>query len=481
MTFFKFFILGILTSLIYPPFFLFPLGFIVFPYLLSLVLKVIPKNNYLHLFSFGFSFGLGFLLVYLSWIGNPFLFFEETKPYVFLSILLPVFLSIFFGLGFCIYNLFTSPKLIILISPVIFVFIEFSISNFLYGFPWITNSIILSNNLVGLYLLKFYGTLSSGYLILSIFLIPSFILIKNKTKKFNSIILLIYLPFIIFLLIPFNHYYKKNEIFKEIYIEANQIFTPLNYEHDKKIEKKILKKIDNSESDLIVFAENNLPFSSFENNYNKINSFLNKNKKVIIGTTTLREGKYYNSFLLFEKNKLHVFDKKILVPFGEFLPFRKYLKFMKYISGSIDFEKGNTERLIVTKDEIKILPIICYEIVFDTIFKKIDHNNIDIMINITNDSWFGNKIGPYQHLYISRMKSLIANKPLLRVSNNGISALITNYGEIIKFTELNKVSSFSHKVEIKNNTSYVNYHILFSYYLLVIFLLFLLFERKILK
>ena len=154
-----------------------------------------------------------------------------------------------------------------------------------------------------------------------------------------------------------------------------------------------------------------------------------------------------------------------------------YLKFMKYISGSIDFEKGNTERLIVTKDEIKILPIICYEIVFDTIFKKIDHNNIDIMINITNDSWFGNKIGPYQHLYISRMKSLIANKPLLRVSNNGISAIIDNKGKILQSSKLNVKTSLYNKLHLE----YFNYqkfiHKISEIYLMIIFLTYIIFSK----
>ena len=65
-----------------------------------------------------------------------------------------------------------------------------------------------------------------------------------------------------------------------------------------------------------------------------------------------------------------------------------------------------------------------------TTFKNINKKEIDILINITNDSWFGTRSGPYQHFYISRIKSLIANKSLLRVSNNGISAIINPNGKI---------------------------------------------------
>ena len=81
-----------------------PLGFIIFPSLIILISKLSNQNSILNFFFNGFLFGLGFLIIYLSWIFNPFLVYEETKAYAFLALLLPVFLSIFFGLGFIIYK-----------------------------------------------------------------------------------------------------------------------------------------------------------------------------------------------------------------------------------------------------------------------------------------------------------------------------------------------------------------------------------------
>ena len=141
---------------------------------------------------------------------------------------------------------------------------------------------------------------------------------------------------------------------------------------------------------------------------NILNS-IKDNKKVIIGASRFENNKLYNSFLYLEVNNIQVFDKEILVPCGECLPFRNYLKFMEGISGNIDFTSGQNTRLISNSD-INILPIICYEIIFNKILKDINKNNIDILINITNDSWFGNKIGPYQHFYHSRMRAIISNK-----------------------------------------------------------------------
>ena len=183
-------------------------------------------------------------------------------------------------------------------------------------------------------------------------------------------------------------------------------------------------------------------------------------------------------FFLLEKNKIQIFDKKILVPFGEFLPFRKYLNFMEIISGSIDYQKGNSERIITTTDNLKILPIICYEIVFDKIFKNINKKEIDILVNITNDSWFGTRSGPYQHFYISRLKSLVANKVLLRVSNNGISAIIDNNGKILKSTQLNKISQLKYKLSINNNISYFSMHKISTFYLFLIFIFLIIYRKK---
>jgi len=453
-----------------------PLGFIIFPYFIILTSNLYNQKSFLTFFVYGFLFGLGFLIIYLSWIHNPFLVYEATKPYAFLALLLPFFLSIFFGLGFIIYKYLVLKFHIFLITPFVFILIEFVISNFIYGFPWISNSLILSNNIPGFYLIKYLGTIMSGYLILLIFLLPYMLLHISSIKKYYVQLLILYSP-LIFILFIFYSDSKQKNLNKEIDIEINQLVNPISSLNKKNIGEKIKKLVNESKSDYIIFAENNFPYLINNNNLSNLNSFINGNKKVIIGATTLKDGDYYNSFYLLEKNNITSFEKKILVPFGEFLPFRKYLNFMEIISGSIDYQKGNSERIITSTDNVKILPIICYEIVFDKIFKNINKKNIDILVNITNDSWFGTRSGPYQHFYISRVKALVANKYLLRVSNNGISAIIDNNGKIIKSSKLNKIAQLKYKLKTSNNSSYFFAHKIFTYYLFATFI-FLIFYCK---
>jgi apolipoprotein N-acyltransferase len=456
-----------------------PLGFIIFPSFIILISNLSNQKSFLTFFFNGFLFGLGFLIIYLSWVYNPFLVYEATNAYAFLALLLPVFLSIFFGLGFVIYKYLVLKLHIILITPFVFILIEFAISNFIYGFPWITNSLILSNNITGFYLIKYLGTITSGYLILLLFLLPLMFKYFISIKKYYKQLSIVYSPLMLILLLPILSYESNQKTLnKEIVIEINQLVNPINSLNEKKIEEKIKKLINNSKSDYIIFAENNFPYLINKNNLSTLNNFIKKNKKVIIGATTIQDGDYYNSFFLLEKNKIQTFDKKILVPFGEFLPFRKYLNFMEIISGSVDFQKGNSERIITTTDNIKILPIICYEIVFDKIFKNINKKEIDILVNITNDSWFGTRSGPYQHFYISRIKALVANKSLLRVSNNGISAIIDNNGKIIKSSKLNKITQLKYILIINNNKSFFPMHKIFMFYLFSIFIFLIIYIKK---
>ena len=175
MILFKFFILGILTALMFPPFFMLPLGFIIFPCIINFISKISFKKYLFSFFLNGLFFGLGFFFIFLSWIYNPFLVFQSTKPFAFVGVLLPIFLSLFFGLSFVLYKYIKNLSLIIILTVFIFLLTEYFISNFFYRFPLFSYSLILSNNFLGFYLIKYFGTLTSSFLIISIFIIPSFI------------------------------------------------------------------------------------------------------------------------------------------------------------------------------------------------------------------------------------------------------------------------------------------------------------------
>ena len=475
----KFFILGALSALLFPPFFMMPLGLVIFSYLIKLLNQIHIKQNLFYYFSLGFFYGLGFLLVFLFWIQNPFLMNEATKNFAILGLMLPVFLSIFFGLGFTIYKYIHKIYFLIIFTPFIFLLIEFVIANILYGFPWITYSFILSNNLIGFYFLKYFGTYISSYLIIFIYILPVLFIYSDKLKNIKKFVSVVHFPFLlVFILLFFNLNSNNVKQNKKISLEIFQIFSPINTFDKDSIQIDIINKIKNSNAEYIIFAENNYPNLISDINSIDILKHIKDNKKVIIGTTRIDKNKFYNSFLFLEKDNVQIFDKKILVPFGEFLPFRSYLKFLESISGNVDFTRGNKERIIKSSDQVNILPVICYEIIFKKILRKINQKEIDILINITNDSWFGNTIGPYQHFYHARMRALISNKYLLRVSNNGISGIIDNKGKVLTFTKLNTKQSFKYLLEIKNTMYFGKIHNIYVFYLIFIIFIFFRYNYK---
>ena len=455
-----------------------PLGFVIFPYLIIQLINIGEKGTALNYFYCGYLFGLGFLVIFLIWVVNPFLIYNSTKPFAFLSFFLAIFLSIFFGFSFVLFKFLNNKFLKIIALPMIIIFLEILFSNLLYGFPWITFSLILSNNTLGLFLVKCFGIYFAGFLIIFFFTLPLFIIYWKKIILLQKIILIIFFVIIISLSIFFKIYnYKNNNLpGKNISLNLFQINIPINTvekNFSKKIYESLITKIQNSDSDILIFAENNYPYLINDIDKLNLNLFLKEGQKIIIGATRFENEKYYNSFLIMERNKIEFFDKKILVPFGEFLPLRKYLKFMENISGGVDYSSGSQERKLNLLNKINFIPIICYEIIFKNDLINLNNLNADLMINITNDSWFGKTIGPYQHFYLSRLRAVEYNKHLIRVSNNGISGLIDSNGKFLKNTKLNKEENIKYNLILKKDINILKLHIYFNTFLFILFIVFI--------
>ncbi len=127
------------------------------------------------------------------------------------------------------------------------------------------------------------------------------------------------------------------------------------------------------------------------------------------------------------------YDKHHLVPFGEYLPARDLLSIFglkKLTDGSLDFTSGAGVTTLDLPDLPAISPLICYEVIFPG--SVVDSNNRPgLLVNITNDAWFGTSIGPHQHFAQSRMRAVEEGIPLARAAGTGISAVIDPFGRII--------------------------------------------------
>ena len=137
------------------------------------------------------------------------------------------------------------------------------------------------------------------------------------------------------------------------------------------------------------------------------------------------------------------------------------------------FLRGKKQENILI-DDINILPLICYEIIFPELIQQAN-TKTNLIINISEDGWFGNSIGPHQHFAKAIFRSIENNSFLVRSANKGISAIINNNGEIVK--KLNTLESGNIEMEIpvikpkyKNKNDLIFFTLLFTY--LFIFLIF---------
>ena len=137
--------------------------------------------------------------------------------------------------------------------------------------------------------------------------------------------------------------------------------------------------------------------------------------------------------------------KHYLVPFGEYLPFGD----MVYDFGITalaaktgkDYMTGPAEVVRVLGSAGKVLPLICYEAVFPQDLRSASAR-ADWILQITNDGWFGNLAGPYQHLAQARLRAIEQGLPLMRVANTGVTAAIDAKGRVLRSLPLNSVGHF---------------------------------------
>ena len=206
-----------------------------------------------------------------------------------------------------------------------------------------------------------------------------------------------------------------------------------------------------------------------------------KNHYIIFGVNKLdpNSGNFYNSMLIVNNNFeiIQSYNKRKLVPFGEFLPFENILNnfgFKKITEGHGSFFKRQKNNNLLI-DKLNILPLICYEIIFTDLIQKSDENT-NLIINISEDGWFGKSIGPDQHFAKSIFRAIENNTFLLRSANRGVSAIIDNKGKIIKKLNRNEAGNIEYEVPLIKSNKIKNDLIFFI--LLITYLLIFLINKK---
>ncbi|WP_194868552.1 apolipoprotein N-acyltransferase [Pseudoalteromonas sp. PPB1] len=119
------------------------------------------------------------------------------------------------------------------------------------------------------------------------------------------------------------------------------------------------------------------------------------------------------------------YQKHQLLPIGEFVPFEKWLRPVAplFNLAMSSFSRGDAQQANLIANGLHVLPAICYEIAFSELVRNNYTSQSDILFTVSNDAWFGDSHGPHQHMQIARMRALELQRPLVRVTNNGISGI----------------------------------------------------------
>jgi apolipoprotein N-acyltransferase len=179
------------------------------------------------------------------------------------------------------------------------------------------------------------------------------------------------------------------------------------------------------DANVIIMPETSYPFVVLPTDNIDMASFLGK--PVVFGANTFDAGGVFNSMVVSQENGRieKIYSKSHLVPFGEYRP-------LGFLPSPANLTAGNGPE-IVEIDGFVFAPAICYEIIFSDSLLPDDAEKVAAIVNITNDNWFGNTPGTYQHLDMVRRYAIESGLPIVRANYSGISAFVASDGEIISY------------------------------------------------
>ena len=149
------------------------------------------------------------------------------------------------------------------------------------------------------------------------------------------------------------------------------------------------------------------------------------------------------------------YHKQVLLAFGEYLPFSKILSLVPGIPFADGFTPGQGPTAFQLSSNIRVAPLICYEDLMPDLARKfISETHANLLVNLTNDAWYGRSVGPWQHLALARSRAIETRRTLLRVTNTGVTSLVNAKGEVVKTLPMFTAAAMAAEVDILNGETY---------------------------
>ncbi len=390
-----------------------------------------------------YMFFYGYFLVSLCWIQLSFISLNLWWVTPIAALIFPIILSVFyFWVGFILYHTQNYKKWMFTLSFALsFWGVELLMSHCLTGFPWILSA----------YTLNEYAMQGGGYF--GVYGM-SLIVILWSTAFFY-----VRCKYIILIVIGIVHgagYYVLKTTLCSLTSTTVRLVHPGIKQQSKMSDDALRQNFDmylalsalpfEKPLNLIIWPEAVLPIALnyFPHVIDEIKQIVPPLGYAIVGCPRMDEEKniYTSAYTISKNNIVDYYDKNHLVPFGEYLPFSKYLKNIGLTSlamGRHDYTNGKMQHLQKLKDIPPFVVLICYEIIFSNQILNTENKRPKWILNITNDAWYLESFGIYQHLNIVRWRAVEEGLPIIRCANCGVSAIIGPKGQIISSIAANKV------------------------------------------
>ncbi len=439
------FLLALLAGAIYPlgfePYSLWPITFLSLVALFALVR--LSAGRMLPLLI---CFAIGKNLIGVSWVYHSILVFGNAEPYLagFIVGLFVLILSVFYIPAGVISDFLLRKRRSSHFQLVLFAsslsFTEWLLTWLLSGFPWLfAGHSVVDMTLSGL--LPVFGSLGVGWIVF--YSCGSLWLLVIERRLLYLVISA--LPWIVSLMLYSAEWVEEVGEYRVALVQANidQDKKWLHKERNRNFSKHLDLSRDHWDVDLMIWPEAAITLFGAEAQ-NAVN-FLDRraeesNVSFISGIPTVEssgEGTAVTrNSLVAMGNAQGTYSKVHLVPFGEFVPFegilRGLIRFFDLPMSSMSAGDPDQENLQLTMNgkSISVAPAICYEVAYGETLRRKGIGS-SVIVNVSNDTWFGETDGPLQHLQIARVRALENGKPLLRATNNGVTAVIDKRGKII--------------------------------------------------
>lgn len=450
-----FFLLGALVMLSFAPFGLYPLA----PVLVLPLLFAFVRSEPRQASQLGFSFGAGLFLAGTYWIYVSVHVYGQAPLLlaILLMLGLVVIMALYYGAtGWVISRLGNGNMWqFILLAPAVWVFLEWVRGWFLTGFPWMTLGYSqIDSPLAGFApLLGVYG-LSLIVMISASALLAAFLTGGNKRVPFLTVALL---PWIAGLAIGgLNWTEDSGPTVRTTIVQGgvsqDRKWLPEQFTSTLDLYRGSI--LENGESDLVVWPEVAIPsyIDVVERYISQLELDIAVREQTLLFGILERDfaaKQVFNSVVAIGGEGRQIYRKRHLVPFGEHFPVpdfvREWMRLMSLPSSDIT-SGADVQPLLKMPDGNLLSVAICYEDAYanEQLYALPDAS---ILVNVSNDAWFGDSIAPHQHLQIARMRALEAGRHVVRATNNGVSAFIGPDGTLLAQGPQFEFVSMTHDVQ----------------------------------